>query len=331
MSTHPTIHPLPNSATHCGRSRVYSRLPSPVSRLPSRAAPRLPRSGFTLVELLVVILIIAILVALLLPALAKARELANRVVCASNLRQIGIAIMAYADANRDRAPIQTQQWDLFKCTDLWNGQPSTELPSIYDGLGFLWAGGYVGNNNVQGDSNAGATQQAGETPVFYCPSMPPDTRNTYGNQGDDEFDGTSYVYAGIGRSPQTFMNAPLSQVDVGGSPSTIVSWPGIQVNYVALPQPGPGGTSPASIVPQDKPYATVGRLAIVSDMWMYPYSDALGGTVAQLPHGLNYFNVLYTDGSVVPFEHPYLTTNNFNPANCWQYENYIWWVFDQNQ
>ena len=72
-----------------------------------------------------------------------------------------------------------------------------------------------------------------------------------------------------------------------------------------------------------------GRLP--SDMWMYPYSDALGGAVNQLPHGLNYFNVLYTDGSVVPFEHPYLATNNFNPGNSSAYENYIWWVFDQNQ
>ena len=44
------------------------------------------RHGFTLVELLVVIMIIAILIALLLPALAKARRLADQVVCASNMR-----------------------------------------------------------------------------------------------------------------------------------------------------------------------------------------------------------------------------------------------------
>ncbi len=60
--------------------------------------------GFTLVELLVVIAIIAILVALLLPALAKARQSANSVLCANHLQQMGNAINAYADSNREWVP-----------------------------------------------------------------------------------------------------------------------------------------------------------------------------------------------------------------------------------
>ncbi len=52
--------------------------------------------GFTLIELLVVISIIALLIALILPALKSARESARRTVCASNVRQLTMAVLAYA-------------------------------------------------------------------------------------------------------------------------------------------------------------------------------------------------------------------------------------------
>jgi prepilin-type N-terminal cleavage/methylation domain-containing protein/prepilin-type processing-associated H-X9-DG protein len=118
--------------------------------------------GFTLVELLVVIGIIALLISILLPSLNKARETANRAKCASNLHQIGLAILLYQNENNQLSP-RTIMDTTASPAPTWgalNNGPGTADP--FNGL--------EGANNVTASFFLLARIEQLTPAVFICPS-----------------------------------------------------------------------------------------------------------------------------------------------------------------
>ncbi len=113
------------------------------------------RSGFTLIELLVVVAIIAVLVAILLPSLQRARESAQSATCASQEKQMGLALRMYLDDNNETYPVAFKKHDTGDAD-----QGYTWREAIYDHLG-------MGRFSSLGSVLSPASQSV---TIYTCPS-----------------------------------------------------------------------------------------------------------------------------------------------------------------
>jgi prepilin-type N-terminal cleavage/methylation domain-containing protein/prepilin-type processing-associated H-X9-DG protein len=173
---------------------------------------RTRRSAFTLVELLVVIGIIAVLMSILLPAVSRAREQARRTACLSNLRQVHVALLDYAQANHDQVVIGWRRVPGMGAFKQFNSMVYSASSSMgrpeYVLFGRLYVAGLMKGPEA-----------------FYCPSEndPKFQLNTTDNPwppGPDGPDASKNVQAGYAMNSEYFIPDDLSGA-VDGVPVTM--------------------------------------------------------------------------------------------------------------
>jgi prepilin-type N-terminal cleavage/methylation domain-containing protein/prepilin-type processing-associated H-X9-DG protein len=188
------------------------------------------KKGFTLIELLVVIAIIAILAAILFPVFAKAREKARQSTCSSNLKQLGLSMLMYA-----------QDYDEKLCVYYVPASGSTPA-------GYQWhlclLVPYIGTQT--GKSSAGQAQataiDAEKMGVFRCPSANPNYMNGHGvglANGYTQY-GVNSIIAANSQSPTTKWVSPSSSFMLADASVPQIKPPGTVQYNCAISKKTPG-------------------------------------------------------------------------------------------
>jgi prepilin-type N-terminal cleavage/methylation domain-containing protein/prepilin-type processing-associated H-X9-DG protein len=172
------------------------------------------QKGFTLIELLVVIAIIAILIGLLVPAVQKVREAAARTQCINNLKQLGLAVHNYHDANRKLPhPGQCDSTGTGTTTYMSQSACTILLPYLDQGavharmdhtliFANMAAAGYNTSQlhpksigRIYNDAASATTIAAAKTQitVFVCPSTPVD----FGTRSPDGYGAWDYMFIAV--------------------------------------------------------------------------------------------------------------------------------------